>query len=66
MTLAELTPRQLQIVELVADGRSSRDIVATLGISMKTVQTHRAAINKTLGVHRPAELVAFVHRVRAA
>lgn len=40
----ELTPRQLEVLSLVAEGRSAKDIARTLGISVQTVRTHRAQV----------------------
>jgi DNA-binding NarL/FixJ family response regulator len=55
--LATLTPREREIFSLVARGFSSERIATELCISKKTVETHRARINKKLGVHSAAELV---------
>ncbi len=47
--LADLTPRQKQIMELVLEGRPSKNIAADLGISQRTVENHRAEIMKRTG-----------------
>jgi two-component system, NarL family, response regulator NreC len=52
-----LSRREREIFDLILEGRSSRDIASTLTISLKTVETHRAHINKKLGVRSPAELI---------
>jgi DNA-binding NarL/FixJ family response regulator len=52
-----LSRREREIFGLIVQGSSSRDIAAKLGISLKTVETHRAHINKKLGVRSPAELI---------
>jgi DNA-binding NarL/FixJ family response regulator len=52
-----LSHREREIFGLIVQGRSSRDIAKTLSISLKTVETHRAHINKKLGVRSPAELI---------
>jgi two-component system, NarL family, response regulator NreC len=52
-----LSRREREIFDLILQGRSSRDIASTLTISLKTVETHRAHINKKLGVRSPAELI---------
>jgi DNA-binding NarL/FixJ family response regulator len=54
---ARLSRREREIFELILQGHSSREIGSTLSISLKTVETHRAHINKKLGVHSPAELI---------
>ena len=54
-----LTPRQTQILELVALSNTSKDIARRLGISVKTVESHRTALMRHLGVHDLAALVRF-------
>jgi DNA-binding NarL/FixJ family response regulator len=58
----ELTPREREIIQLLAEGRSNRAVSALLGISVKTVETHRAAIMKKLGISSLAELVRYAIR----
>ncbi|HEV2472521.1 MAG TPA: response regulator transcription factor [Chthonomonadales bacterium] len=62
-SLASLTPRQLEIVKLVAAGRTTQQIAGDLTISTKTVETHRAQIMKRLNVHDIPALVRFAVRV---
>ncbi len=57
-----LTEREKQVVRLVADGLSSREIADELGLSAKTVDTHRANIMEKLGIHSSAELVKYAIR----
>lgn len=57
-----LTEREKQVVRLVADGLSSREIADELGLSVKTVDTHRANIMEKLGIHSSAELVKYAIR----
>ncbi len=57
-----LTEREKEVVRLVADGRSSREIAEALGLSVKTVDTHRANIMEKLGIHNSAELVKYAIR----
>lgn len=57
-----LTVRELQVVRLVAEGLSSREIAEHLSISVKTVDTHRANIMEKLGVHNSAELTKYAIR----
>jgi DNA-binding NarL/FixJ family response regulator len=54
-----LTPRELEVLQLICDGLSNRDIAARLNVSVNTVAVHRANIMNTLGVHKAAELVAY-------
>jgi DNA-binding NarL/FixJ family response regulator len=57
-----LTPRELEVLQLVVDGRSSKEIATLLKISLNTVSAHRTRIGRTLGCHNSAELVAFAIR----
>lgn len=57
-----LSARETQILNLVAQGRSNRDMAGILGISAKTVDRHRTAMMAKLGVHSVAELVALALR----
>lgn len=61
--LDALTPRQREILQLVAEGCTSKDIAHRLSLSQKTVDTHRAQIMERLGVHDVASLVRFALRV---
>ena len=61
---AKLSPRQHQILALVADGRTNKEIAASLGISTRTAETHRALIMRRLNVSSTAELVRFAIRNR--
>lgn len=55
--LATLTPREMEVVDLIVDGDSSKVIAMKLGISPKTVDVHRASISKKLDVRSVAEIV---------
>jgi len=57
-----LTPREREIIQLLAEGRSNKAVSSLLGISVKTVETHRAAIMKKLGISSIAELVRYAIR----
>jgi len=57
-----LTPRQREILQLVAEGCSTREIAAKLGVSVKTVETHRAHLMERLGIHDVAGLVRYAVR----
>jgi DNA-binding NarL/FixJ family response regulator len=61
--LESLTPRQREILRLVAEGHTSRDIAEALKLSVKTVETHRAHIMERLGVREVTGLVRFAVKV---
>jgi DNA-binding NarL/FixJ family response regulator len=54
-----LTPRELEVLQLICDGLSNKEIASRLGLSANTVAVHRARIMNTLGVHKTAELVMY-------
>jgi DNA-binding NarL/FixJ family response regulator len=58
-TRNRLTPRELEVLQLICDGLSNRAIAAKLNLSANTVAVHRANIMNTLGVHKTAELVVY-------
>lgn len=60
--LAGLTPRQREILQLVAEGHSSKSVAATLKLSVKTVEAHRGQIMERLGVRDITGLVRFAIR----
>ena len=62
-TLNVLTARERQVMELVAKGCHNREIAATLGISPRTVEVHKARMMEKLQVESVSELVRFVLRV---
>ena len=57
-----LTVRELQILQLIVDGRSNKEIAAQLDLSANTVAVHRANIMDALGIHKTAELVTYAIR----
>jgi DNA-binding NarL/FixJ family response regulator len=57
--LRQLSSREREVFRLVVDGMSTDRIATTLGIAPKTVESHRASINRKLDVHSSAELVRF-------
>lgn len=59
---ATLTPRERQVLQLVAMGKSSKEIAAVLARSVKTVEHHRERMKKKLGVSRTASLVQYAIR----
>src|SRR5574341_49286 len=58
----KLTPRQRQILILIAEGQSTKQIAASLNISVKTVESHRAQLTERLDIHDVAGLVRFAIR----
>jgi len=56
---SRLTPRELEVLQLICDGLSNRQIAAALQVSANTVAVHRANIMNALGVHKTAELVVY-------
>ena len=58
-SLERLTPRQREILQLIAEGNTTHDISKTLNISVKTVETHRMQLMERLDIHDIAGLVRF-------
>lgn len=59
---AGLTPRELEILQHIVDGKSNKEIADQLGLSVNTVAVHRANIMDALGIHKTAELVVYAIR----
>jgi len=57
-----LTPRQLEILKLIAEGQATKKIARTLNISTKTVESHRSQLTERLGIHDVAGLVRLAIR----
>lgn len=57
-----LTPRQREILQLIAEGKATKDIAATLDLSVKTVETHRKDVMERLGIHDVPGLVRYAIR----
>jgi DNA-binding CsgD family transcriptional regulator len=57
-----LTDREKQVLKLVAEGRSNKEVADVLGISVKTAMSHREHVMEKLGVHNRTELVRFALR----
>jgi DNA-binding NarL/FixJ family response regulator len=57
--VAALTPRQREVLQLLAEGRSAKEIAARFGISARTVEFHKYQLMETLGLHTNAELTHF-------
>lgn len=60
--LESLTPRQREVLQMIAEGRSTKEVAARLDLSVKTVETHRAALMARLGIFDIAGLVRFAAR----
>ena len=58
-----LTSRQTEVLQLIAEGLSSKQIARRLDLSVKTVETHRSQLMKQLDIHEVAGLVRFAIRV---
>jgi DNA-binding NarL/FixJ family response regulator len=57
-----LTPRERQVTQLLAEGRSTKEVAAILELSVKTAETHRSNIMSKLGLHSVSELVLYAVR----
>ena len=57
-----LTTRELEILQLIVDGKSNKEIAAQLKLSANTVAVHRANMMDALGIHKTAELVVYAIR----
>jgi DNA-binding NarL/FixJ family response regulator len=59
---AALTQRELEVLQMIVDGKSNKEIAVALDLSANTVAVHRANIMNTLGIHKTAELVVYAIR----
>jgi DNA-binding NarL/FixJ family response regulator len=59
---ADLTPRQREVLQLVAEGRSAKEIAGLLRISRRTAEFHKARLMESLGLETTAELIQFAIR----
>ena len=57
-----LTPREREVLQLVAEGRSSKSIAAGLGVTVKTIESHRASLRRKLHLRTGADLVRYAVR----
>jgi DNA-binding NarL/FixJ family response regulator len=60
--LSKLTGREKQVLQLIAQGKSNKEIAALLDLSVNTVSVHRANLMEKMNIHRTAELVLFAIR----
>jgi DNA-binding NarL/FixJ family response regulator len=61
-TLPALTPRERQVVQLLAEGKSTKEVAVHLDLSVKTAETHRSNIMRKLRLHSVSELVLYAVR----
>lgn len=59
---AALTQRELEVLQMIVDGKSNKEIAAALDLSANTIAVHRANIMNSLGIHKTAELVVYAIR----
>jgi DNA-binding NarL/FixJ family response regulator len=59
-----LTAREREIIQIIAEGKSSKEVASLLGISVKTAETHRANVMRKLEIHSVTELVRYAVRNR--
>jgi len=59
---AALTQRELEVLQMIVDGKSNKEIAVALDLSANTVAVHRANIMNTLGIHKTAELLVYAIR----
>ena len=61
-TRSPLTAREREIVQLLSEGKSAKEVAVALNISVKTAETHRSNIMRKLGLHSVSELVLYAVR----
>ena len=57
-----LTPREREVVQLLAEGKSTKEVAVALGLSVKTAETHRSNIMRKLQLHSVSDLVLYAVR----
>ena len=60
--LSELTAREREVLQLVGEGLSTKEVAVRLGVAVKTAESHRGSLMKKLGVHKASELVRLAIR----
>ena len=60
--LDPLTAREKQVLQLIAEGKSTKDVASLLGISVKTAESHRTRLMSKLDIHETASLVRYAVR----
>jgi len=58
----QLTSRERQVLQMIAEGKTNRDVSKKLGLAVKTIDTHRARLMRKLGIHDQTTLVKFALR----
>lgn len=61
--ISQLTPREREVLQLMAEGKDTSQIASTLNVTAKTVRTHRRNIRQKLDIHNPAKLTKYAIRV---
>ena len=59
-----LTPREREVVKMIAEGNSAREIASLLGLSVKTIEAHRFNLMRKLDIHNKAQLVTYAIQKR--
>jgi two-component system, NarL family, response regulator NreC len=59
-----LTPREREVVRMIAEGNSARTIASLLGLSVKTVEAHKFNLMRKLDIHNTAQLVTYAIQKR--
>jgi DNA-binding NarL/FixJ family response regulator len=62
LAAVELSPRERQVLQLVAEGKSTKEVASLLGVSTKTAESHRTRIMSKLDIHETASLVRYAIR----
>jgi DNA-binding NarL/FixJ family response regulator len=62
MTLPNLTSREQEVIQLLAEGKSTKDVACLLDLSLKTAETHRGNVMRKLNLHSLSELTLFAIR----
>ncbi len=65
-SLANLTPRERQVLQLIAEGLQNKEIATVLKVGLKTVETHRTNLMRKLDVRNASEITALAHRIGVA
>lgn len=60
--LPTLTPREREVLQLLAEGQTTKEVASTLHLSVKTAETHRSNLMRKLGLHNVSELVMYAVR----
>ena len=58
----DLTPREREVLQLVAEGHSNQQVAEELGLSVKTVKTHRLHLMQKLDLHDRADLIRYAYQ----